>query len=422
MSIGQRLFKNSTIILVGTVVASIFSYLFNMLMGRMLGPSQYGELTALMSLLAIITVAGGAILTITMRYSGELYAVKNYFAIRRLFSYFTKYLLIVGFAIFAVGAIFSRQIGGFFSISDHYVVIIILLSIIFSLIVVVSRGVLQGTQKFTAISIIGIVEMFSRLALGVLLVKIGFELRGAVSALVLATAIAYISTLLPIRSIFRNVKKSADKFVFDKKEMLSYSWPTLLASILLAVSINLDIILVKHYFPAEEAGLYAAISTVGKIILYATGPIVSVMFPMVSEQTAKKEKHYKIFLLSLTMTLVGALIILGIYVIAPGKVISILYGSTYATLYYLLPQVGVAVLFYALINLICNYFLAVKNFIFAWFFATIILAQILIIALWHPSIEAVVRVFITTNGMLALLLLGYYIYIKREQLIEYIRS
>ena len=136
--------------------------------------------------------------------------------------------------------------------------------------------------------------------------------------------------------------------------MLSYSWPTLLASILLAVSINLDIILVKHYFPAEEAGLYAAVSTIGKIILYATGPIVSVMFPMISEQTAKKEKHYKIFLLSLTMTLVGALIILGIYVIAPGKVISILYGGTYASLYYLLPQVGVAVLFYALINLICK--------------------------------------------------------------------
>ncbi|OGD62080.1 hypothetical protein A2215_00525 [Candidatus Berkelbacteria bacterium RIFOXYA2_FULL_43_10] len=422
MSIGQRLIKSSTIILVGTVVASLFSYLFNMLMGRMLGPIKYGELTALMSLLAIISVAGGAILTITMRYSGELYALKNYSAIKRLFWYFTRYLLIFGVALFALGAIFSRQIGEFFSISDNVAVIIILLSIVFSLIVVVSRGVLQGTQKFTAISIVGIVEMFSRFALGVILVKLGFELKGAVSALVLATAIGYISTLIPIRSIFIKAKKSTQRFVFNKKEMLSYSWPTLLASILLAVSINLDIILVKHYFPAEEAGLYAAVSTIGKIILYATGPIVSVMFPMISEQTAKKEKHYKIFLLSLTMTLVGALIILGIYVIAPGKVISILYGGTYASLYYLLPQVGVAVLFYALINLICNYFLAVKNFLFAWFFAIIILAQIIIVALWHPSIEAVVRVFITTNGVLALLLLGYYIYVKREQLLEYIRS
>src|SRR3989339_1486212 len=131
MSIGQRLIKSSTIILVGTVVASLFSYLFNMLMGRMLGPIKYGELTALMSLLAIISVAGGAILTITMRYSGELYALKNYSAIKRLFWYFTRYLLIFGVALFALGAIFSRQIGEFFSISDNVAVIIILLSIVF---------------------------------------------------------------------------------------------------------------------------------------------------------------------------------------------------------------------------------------------------------------------------------------------------
>jgi O-antigen/teichoic acid export membrane protein len=70
VSTTKKLFKGSTIIFIGAIIGGLFSYLFNMLMGRMLGPVHYGELTALLSLSMIVTVAGGAITTVAMRYSG----------------------------------------------------------------------------------------------------------------------------------------------------------------------------------------------------------------------------------------------------------------------------------------------------------------------------------------------------------------
>ena len=54
---------------------------------------------------------------------------------------------------------------------------------------------------------------------------------------------------------------------------------------------NIDVILVKHYFSADEAGHYAALSQLGKIIIFGTGAIASVMFPLVVERFEKHEMY-----------------------------------------------------------------------------------------------------------------------------------
>ena len=178
--------------------------------------------------------------------------------------------------------------------------------------------------------------------------------------------------------------------------------------------------MVKHYFSPADAGIYAAISTVGKIILYVTAPVVTVMFPMVSERTTKGDKHYSIFLFSLLFVLVGALLVLGLYVIAPAKVISLLYGQQYVNFFYLLPEIGVATLFYSLINLLVNYYLVIKKFIFIWFFILVLLGLVVTIVFWHPSILVVVRIFILAFSLLFAMMMGYYLFSKKEQIRSYL--
>lgn len=417
----KKLIGNSTIIFVGTIIASIFSYLFNMLMGRMLGPEAYGEMSALMSLLMIVAVGSGAILTVSMRYSGELFTEGKIVALKKLFVVFSKYVFGFSIAIFLIGIALSRIISDFFSITSVVPVIIILSAIIISFIMMVNRGFLQGTQKFISLSGIGVVEMFLRLTIGIILVKVGFGLNGAVGALVLSTAVAYIISIFLILPIFKKKSKDSD-FKFDKGEIIRYSAPTLVVAIILAALLNIDIILIKHYFPAEDAGLYAAVSTVAKIIFYLLAPITSVMFPMISEQRTKKKKHYKIFLYSLLLTIAGGLLIVGAYVIAPGGILKLLYGSEYTSFFYLLPEVGILMLFYTLINLVAFYFMAVKNFVFVWASIIIILIQIVTVALWHPSIVASVRVFVLTEAILFLIMLGYYVISKKDQILQHIRG
>lgn len=420
----KKLISSSTIIFAGTMVGSVFSYLFNMLMGRYLGPKQYGEMAALMSLLMIVSVAGGAILTITMKYSSELYSAKKFKALKKLFAIFTRYVYFIALAIILICLVLVKPIANYFSIDNLIPVVIAFSSLIFGLVMAVNRGVLQGAQKFTAVSIIGVLEMVLRLALGILLVKLGFQVSGALAAIVLATAISYFISFFPIKSIFKNLgsDKTSKDHNFDKKEIFNYSWPALISSVLLIIALNIDIILVKHYFSPQDAGIYAAISTIAKIILYITAPIVTVMFPMISEKTVAGDKHYKIFFFSMLFVIIGALLILGLYVIAPAKVITILYGSQYVSFFYLLPEVGMAVLFYSLINLLVNYYLVVKDFRFIWFFVFAIITLVATISFWHSSILIVVRMMILAFSLLFTSMMGYYLFSKRKQLKLFLRG
>lgn len=413
----KKLIQGSGIVFIGTIVGSFFSYLFNMLTGRWLGPELYGEFTALMSLMMVLSVASGAVLTVTMKYSSDLFANKELSALNKLVKRFSKYVLVFALILFFASLLFIKPIASFFSIGSFLSIIITLSGFIFGFLIVVNRGVLQGTQSFLPLSITNALEMLLRLLIGVFLIKLGMSLPGAMSSVVLATAIIYFITLTPIKKILsQKTEKDSENFKFNKTEIINYTLPAFIATLLLVIALNIDVILVKHYFSSETAGVYAAISTIGKIILYATGPIVGVMFPMISEKKTIGEKHYKLFLFSILLTIAGGLIILGLYIIAPGTIIRVLYGSAYVTYYSLLSKVGFFILLYALVNIMANYYLAIKDFIFLYFFGAILILQFALISLEHSSLENVVKILIGTTALLFALLFGYYLITKREQI------
>jgi O-antigen/teichoic acid export membrane protein len=54
---------------------------------------------------------------------------------------------------------------------------------------------------------------------------------------------------------------------------------------------NIDILMVKHFFPPAEAGVYAAVALVGRVLYFAAWSIVSAMFPI--SAGAKQEDKAK---------------------------------------------------------------------------------------------------------------------------------
>ncbi len=414
--------SNSGVVFVGMTIGNIFSYLFNMTMGRMLGPVDYGELTLLLSFFTLASVACGAITTIIMRYSGELFFSKLYGALNKFYNFMIKNVAIMATALAFMVLILAKPIANFFSISNWVNILPIIGAIICIFLLTVNKGLLQGMQRFASVSFLGAFEYILRFALALSFVTVGWKLFGAMFGLSLATVFAYIASIWLIRKLNLTNLAKADKssVSFNKKEMISYGMPVLISSIMLALSLNMDIFLVKRYFSAEEAGLYAAISVIAKIILYVGSPIISVMFPMISEQRAKGEKHYQIFFFSLILTLLLSLMVLGVYSLAPGTVIKILYGTKYITFYYLLPQIGLAFLFYSLINLMTNYYMAIKNFVFVWFYLITIVMQIVAVTLWHSELLIVIRIFVLSFAFLFALMTGYYVLIKQKQIKSYI--
>jgi len=420
----KKLLSNSLIVFAGTIIGSAFSYLFNMMMGRMLGPEHYGSMTALMSVITIVSVGGGAILTVVMKYSSDLYHEGYFDALKKLFSITTKYLLILSSVLFLILLILAKPITTFFAIDSTVPAIIAIFSVVFGYLIVINRGILQGLQKFMPLSITNALESLLKFIFGIALVKVGLSLNGALSAIVLATAIVYFVTYFLSRRELNVPSKdeSARTFHFDKKEIFKYALPVFISTFFLVIAMNIDVIMVKHFFPAREAGLYSAVSTVGKIILFITAPIISVMFPMISERKIKGNKHFGVLFLSIVLTLLAGLAIVGIYVVMPSKVLSILYGSGFTDLYYLLPGVGFAFLCYSLVNLLSNYFLAIEDYVFLWIFGAVILLQLGVIWFWHPTIFATVMVVIVSFSLLFFLMMIYYLFTKKEQILSLLQG
>jgi len=419
----KKLVRSSGIIFTGTIIGSFFSYLFNMLAGRLLGPEKYGEFTALLSMMMILSVASVAIMTVTMKYSSELVAKKYFKALHKLYDIFSRYTAIFAISLIAITLAFVKPIGAFFSISDIVPICITLLYFFFVFLLVVNRGILQGGQKFFDSTANITLEMFLKLLIGIALIKIGLGLSGAMLGMIIATGIVYFLSLFPLKKLLEtNDDNKSEPFLFNKKEIVAFSVPVLICSALLMIELYLDIVVVKHYFDAETAGLYAAISTTAKIILFATSPIVSVMFPMISAKRTMGNKYYKLFFASTFATIAGALIILGVYTFAPSTILRVLYGTEFISLYSFLPKVGFFILLYSLVNLMANYYLAVKSYIFLYFFTFTLGLQLILIGFNHGSLNSVVEILIATTGLLVILLFGFYLISRIGQIKAFLRG
>lgn len=419
----KKLLSNTIVIFAGTVIGSFCSYVYNMLMGRMLGPEQYGQMTALLSMMLIVTIGGGAILTVVTRYASDFYHRVCFGALNKLFQKMTKYMVFLSLGLFIIGLLAVSFIGRFFSIDSSTTILIALATMFFGYTVVVNRGILQGAQKFGELSITNVAEPLLKLVAGYFLVRLGFGIDGALVAILVSGAAVYFLTFLQAKKVLSSVKSSdKEELVFSRKEIFNYSIPSFLSALFLAIIMSVDVIMVNHFFPGAQAGLYSAVSTVAKIILFITAPVSSVLFPMISERKTTGEKHYQLLFMGLSLTILVGLLILGVYTAAPAKILTLLYGRQYTEMFYLLPEIGLAFLFYSLVNLLANYYLAIKDYLFLWFFGFISIVSVLVIYLYHPSILFIVRALVTSFGLLFFLMMAYYLFTKKEQIILFFKG
>ena len=91
---------------------------------------------------------------------------------------------------------------------------------------------------------------------------------------------------------------------------------------------NVDILLVKHFFNNDQAGLYAAIALVGRVLYLASWSVVSAMFP-VSAGVSEESDNSTVLVVPLAIVLfisVAFIIGLGAF---PEPVLRATFGSSF---------------------------------------------------------------------------------------------
>lgn len=399
-------FSGSAIMIGGSMGVNVMNYAYHLVMGRVLGPVDYGILASVFSLLYIISIVP---LSTSVSIVKFVSSAKNKKEVDATYHGINSFTLKVALAALVILTILSIPIAGFLHIENTLSVFLVGPVLFFSLLALVNQATAQGLLKFTGVVVPNVISSVGKFVIGLLFVYLGFSVVGATFGVFLGMILAYLYSRTSVKSIVGFTKKEK----FSIKPFLKFSLPALMQALAFTSFFTVDLLLVKHFLPPFEAGIYAAISTLGKIIYFAVTPIVGVMFPLVSKKVAGGEKHKGIFIVSFTATIAISLLIVGFYALFPNIAIGVLYGSKYLVASGNLIWMGIFMSFYTASYLLVNYFLSLgktKIVILPLFFA--VLQVVLITFVWHASIYEVI---ITSLGCMIALFIGLIILMIHEK-------
>jgi O-antigen/teichoic acid export membrane protein len=296
--------------------------------------------------------------------------------------------LIVGLALVLLSVPLTR----FLHFPTAWIIVLMAVAISFYIPVGVKRGGFQGTSSFPLLATNFTLESAVKLLLALALVW-RFGAIGAVFAIAASEVTAY--ALPRISPILRHpgtefIKASAREGIQAIVFFIGQS-----------IIMNIDLILVKHYFPSDEAGQYAAVALVGRVLFYASWAVIHAMFPVAAQNGTGNHSRA---VLAVPLALVGSIFIgfLGLLTIAPGMVMQTLFGRGFAQAEPLLALYATGTAAYAIAVVLMAYEMAHKIANTGWL--QIVFAGLLItgIALFHQSLHQVIVVLITLMSALLL--------------------
>lgn len=404
--IKHPLFSGSVIMLIGSNGINFLNYVYHIIMARLLGPSGYGELVALISVIGLLGVIPASVSLVVIKYVSS---AKTDDEVVNLVGWLKSKSLLIALVLFLLTLMISPFVSSFLYIEKGSYLVLIAVALLFSFSAGLNRSILQGLLKFKEMIITIFTEGMIKIVVSIVLVFLGFQVGGAVLGFVVSAIIGWYLT----RFCLRGYNQKSSHIPTNIKSMFLFVIPVIIQALATTSLYSSDLILVKHFFTSHDAGIYASLSTLGRIIFFATGPISAVMFPLVSKRLSQGDNYKKIFVYSFTATAFFAFSLLIVYWFIPQLVIRFLYGTLYLEQSHLLVWFGLFMTLFTFSSIIINFNLSLgrtKIVIFPFLAAFV---QILLIWMYHISLVEVVFISTVITALLLLSLLIYSSYKER---------
>lgn len=274
----EGLLRHSILLMLATQVGNVANLLFQFVMMRALTPAEYGVLATLLSLILILGTPLEALRTAVAHQTSLLVRADVPGDTRRLIGRWLRGLLAVAAVILLAGSLGRGALQEFFHLDSSVPLIVATVVMAMTLLMPLFIGVLQGLQAFVWMSVAGQSWGIVRLLAGGALVY--FVSRSALAGLVGQGIGVVVSITLGGFAAWLILRRAPGS---DEIRIggLSYFIRSLLVLGGFAVLMNADIALVKRYFDAEQAGLFAKCATMARMIVFLPLPIAGAMFPKV---------------------------------------------------------------------------------------------------------------------------------------------
>src|SRR3989338_5876609 len=195
------LVKQNTILFAGTMTLNILNYVYHFLVGRLLGPADYGILGAFFSIIYILFAPINTIQTTLAKFTANFAAKNETGKVVYIYNRALKLLSYVSLVVFLIFFAFSPQIGKFLLIDN--------------------------------------------------IIYLSFNLYGALTAISIALLVSFLFAFY-----FLKKNLSVEAVQVDGESIYKYTLPVLVTMTVITAIYTIDVVLVKHFFDPVTAGLY----------------------------------------------------------------------------------------------------------------------------------------------------------------------
>jgi O-antigen/teichoic acid export membrane protein len=395
----DRFFQIGTLLFLATLVSNLLNFLFQVTMGRMLTPADYGTMNALLSTFMIAAIPFTTISMVLTREVSFYRAEGRLAGVSRLFCWTYKRVGTVGLPALAVFLLLSPAVRQFLRIDTTTPVVLLGVVIFLSVSFPVNLAFLSGLQNFVPVAVASGALGPLKYALCVLFVVLGLGLNGVFIGHIFCYLGLFLISYAPLRTVLSRF----DGVAPEPRRLFTAAYPELLANFAFAFMTQFDLVLVKHLFSSDMVGTYAVAAVFGRAIMYLPAGLILALFPLVAENHALNRNQVPVLWKALTYTLLlsgcGTLL----YWLFPEAVLGLLFGGKYLEAAPLLAYYGVAMLPMALLLITMNFHIA-RGHGRVWVVIALgAVVEVLAICVWHENFAQILRA-LCTGGLVALFL------------------
>lgn len=368
------------------------NYLYNLILGRLLGPEQFADAAVLITLLLVLSFAAMTFQLVTAKFSVlfENQLFKSFIAKTY------KNALIIGLILGILTILFALQLQELFNTSSSSMFVVFGCGIPLYFLMSVNRGIFQGKKAYKPLSVTYQLEMLSRLGITLGLIFL-FNIQSSV-IIAIGILASFVFGLIPFKFSFSNQTIALPKT--HGKAIKNFFIITAFYELTQIIINNSDILLVKHYFESYEAGLYASLALIGRIVYFIAWMFVMLLLPTVVQ--LKKEGKATASVLYKYVGYIAAISISIILVCLsfPELIITMLFGKSYIAMAPLLWQYALATSMFAISNIFAYYYLSIDKYIPVIISGVFGVLQMMLVVYFHDSLAQVVHMQIVAMVLL----------------------
>ena len=311
-------FGKTVVVTGGMVISMVLSYLFHIVMVKLLSPASYGELSTLNALMVIATLPIMSVQGLISREVARL-EKKGQKGSESLVRKYLKKTLAWGGAVAMVLSLIALLVMQNFSPLTIGLVLV-LISIPFAYGSAVINGYYQGKERVLELTALFNAPAVLKLAVASALVMAGFELVGASSSFPLGFALV----VFPLALLYGWFSDEDDKVSIDVKESFLRILGT---NILMVAFIHSDLFMIRLFLGPEPTAFYNAAGITARIPFYMSNSVVFVLLPQAAKLTfGDRTELLKRFAKSLVFIVPMA----PVFILFANPLLSIFYGPLYA--------------------------------------------------------------------------------------------